>query len=1163
MDDRHPLQEEEEALKLKLAAAEGQPERTRLQSTDELVGDHEKLPVEKVPAAPSPLPPPPRLHVTHSTTEALPILPSAPPSGADLSAYMAAGAGESFGESSATMSDNTSLTSTTNSPVLPTAVMEFPPPPKMSGATLVSLPPPPPPLVQEADLKLPSSSSSEPPAAADGAAVTEEEKETYLREPSKIFFPPSPSTPSFLARRHTHIPILVISTEHANQLAWKNQLRLTDLLEGLSKDLSDANVPLPPFRSAHRSMLLNWQDLQIAFVSPAEFEEGLAEDDALAQAWLHEEGALQVRDGDVASDMTVLEDQIDHLLADEAQKTDNEYDESDTHTMDMYKQRQRRLEQVTRDAFKLTSPPDMPWLVRYRRTLDATTDYLPHELFHTPPLVLLVCSSHEITSPLDCLRDLGSHHYLPASCFGRNAIMDAQQLRKEVLVLHDEVDGPQDLNEVALKQAMQRQYGSGASIVRINSVTTETAQLLSEQETADIWSGGGRCGHCLSQSDRSSLRRYLATMIASSLLPALERRIADLNITVTDKKKGVKNVFKSLWRKPKEESSPSRKATTTSGVVYRYDSIESQVRLLADTLFLLRDWEAALGTYRLIKDDYKHDRAMMHYASVQEMMALSSYMLDSYGRSREIFSLVETALYSYTRIAEDDRPAGMTRPTQAPLATRLATRLCLVLSSMSQIDRPLEVADLLASASSHETPLGAAVLLEQSSAHYYRAEMFRKYAFHMLMSGHMFRSAAQEHHAFRCFTSALYIYHDGRWDELHNHLRSALAAQLYSLGRMAVSLELYAKLVGTDGGGRVSIKSQQKFVNHLLDICKQHANKALAGADRMALPGSSNKELRKARFNQIDQVLAHTPHARRILELPNMDLPHFEEDSISVMVEAEAKDQHEFIPSFGTCSNGEDSVWEELMCCAEAELKVGDPSRVIPSKDDLPRSLAIIEDPVIRQTIALIDKERNNANLSRRVKKSAKQKPSPPIQARMEPLSVDFSMHNPLNIPIELCDIQLVAELISSEDKRVCTTKDAIEIQSPDTGREEDRSWAFQSSSQEFKTPQFGRISPTDSHSGTGAWTSVSEEDPYFVVTKQDLIIDAGSTVSLSLGICPLVKGDLEILGVRSKLFSDVWIYHPLNVKGPLLQDTSYNRANRGMSPLRMSSVFLKRSLRS
>eukprot|EP00957_Ditylum_brightwellii_P124482 9487022-Ditylum_brightwellii.AAC.1 len=126
--------------------------------------------------------------------------------------------------------------------------------------------------------------------------------------------------------------------------------------------------------------------------------------------------------------------------------------------------------------------------------------------------------------------------------------------------------------------------------------------------------------------------------------------------------------------------------------------------------------------------------------------------------------MMETALYNYARAAEEETVAagpaiggsGGGRPTLAPTATRLATRLCLVLTSTKQMynNRHMEIADLLASASSHETPLGAAVLLEQSSSQYFQSGMYRKYAFHMLMAGHMFRSAEQEQHAFRCFTSA-------------------------------------------------------------------------------------------------------------------------------------------------------------------------------------------------------------------------------------------------------------------------------------------------------------------------------------------------------------------------------------------------------------------------
>ena len=143
----------------------------------------------------------------------------------------------------------------------------------------------------------------------------------------------------------------------------------------------------------------------------------------------------------------------------------------------------------------------------------------------------------------------------------------------------------------------------------------------------------------------------------------------------------------------------------------------------------------------------------------------------------------------------------------------------------------MEIADLLASASSHETPMGAAVLLEQSSAHYYRAGMLRKYAFHMLMAGHMFRSAELERHAFRCFAASLYVYHGERWGELRSHLSTALAAQLYGMGQFALSMQFYAKLISA-GGGRVSVRSQQKFINHIVDICIEHQSSAIVAVER-------------------------------------------------------------------------------------------------------------------------------------------------------------------------------------------------------------------------------------------------------------------------------------------------------------------------------------------
>ena len=66
----------------------------------------------------------------------------------------------------------------------------------------------------------------------------------------------------------------------------------------------------------------------------------------------------------------------------------------------------------------------------------------------------------------------------------------------------------------------------------------------------------------------------------------MERRIANLSKNVADARKGVKNVLKSFWRKPREES-PSR-VNGTGTLRYRYDRIEAQILLLADTCFIIK-----------------------------------------------------------------------------------------------------------------------------------------------------------------------------------------------------------------------------------------------------------------------------------------------------------------------------------------------------------------------------------------------------------------------------------------------------------------------------------------------------------------------------------------------------------------------------------------------
>ena len=1113
------------------------------------------------------------------------------------------------------------------------------------------------------------SSSSSPTAAAVGGA---------LGMPSLL-----------LAQRQVQFPILLVATEAAHTMAWKNNLLLSDLLTGVMHSSTQASTmtttaasqgsSLPPFRSMTRAMTLQWSDVPVYFVESFRDWTTLSTSDLEAQSLLHTAAELQDSDGNLSHELDILEDQVDHLLmpktssssssSSQQQPLNNSNDGSadsqdgnaakNTGTtkednlddlllnpMSWHEQRQRQLDQVTRDAYSLTSPLTIPWLRRYRQALDHVTSYAPHDLMACPAICLFVCTTEEDAGDaIETLQTLQLPHYLPPQY--HQGLWDPQSLSQHVLVLHDQVEGPRDgWDETSLRRSLTQTFGSTATLLRVNTIAPEIATQLANEETHDLWQGGGQCGNCLSVSDRVALRNYLSsTLVINALLPALERRIARLNAIVSERKKGVRNVFKSFWRtgKTKEDleqgqhqqammegsgggtGSPRRgmagSANTAGGasvvVRYRHESIESQTRLLADTLFLVKDYESALATYRLIRDDYKQDKAHSYYASCQENMALCMYLMDPYNRARDIFSCLETALLSYKKAAEEERaampslygksPTGQRSPA-ASHSTRSATRLCLVMISPSSAaaavsaGRNLEVADLLASSSSNETALGAAVLLEQSSAHYYKNEKYRKYAFHMLMSGHMFRTAQQEHHAFRCFTSALHIYRDAQWDELHNHIRSALAAQLYSMDRMALSLQLYAQLISGGTAPRVSLKSQQKFINHVLEICNEHPKKALAGADRMVYPVS----MRRERSERIAPVVQFTRTALRVLELPNLQLPYIDDDSIMVIAEeggnATATSNNnnndrslsetensgiETAAVLGRTARGDSEVWDQLTLECIAELRAEESSlkartngtAATPTSEDdtvvVTQVLSKIEDPQLRRVIAEMDKERAHCSLVERARKSSTYKATPPSRALKEPLAVECTLHNPLGIPIDLDDLQIVARMTAKQTTTttntppsppppvvVCTNEDAIQI-TPLASHNDRRIWTFDSSILEFSVPQFCRVSqpqPTTTTAGAATdeskmkWKSGLEVEPFFVVTKTTLTLPAETTQTISASVCPLVEGDLEILGLRCRLLDSVWMFHPFNVKGELLQNTRSNRANR----VRAESLLLK-----
>mmetsp|Transcript_27462 Transcript_27462/g.55151 ORF Transcript_27462/g.55151 Transcript_27462/m.55151 type:complete len:1702 (+) Transcript_27462:4357-9462(+) len=1031
-----------------------------------------------------------------------------------------------------------------------------------------------------------------------------------------------------LASRQTRHTVLILPTSDAQSIATKNNTTLTELFRVFGNNNSSTShnnynnsrqnrnnelePPLPPFRSANRSMVLTWDQIVLDFVSIQDMEGYVPEIEA--ERALGESACVWDEDrqeGEDDEELTQLETCVVDALKEEeegerlrkadgipsmtsaplASRTDNDENNDNNESFPM--QQEEILKECADTAISLTSRPNTPWLLRFRHTLDCSTDSIGHEMFRNPSVVILAASTAE--PYINCFAELANVHHLPRPY--HDGRYDPNGVRREFLLLHDVFNGPKDFDEARALQRMRDRFGPGCcQVLRLNSLSSEPVAVSDGYKSAgetDDWENVGpttpfvanamsreygpslACvenspirGACLSPIDKRAIRRYVTNMVATGLVPAVERRIANLNTTVTNAKKGVKNVIKSFWRKPKEsvssvmsdasrhrnDGNQSNKLASSDSAKYRYDSIESQTRLLADTLFLMRDYDAALGIYRLVKDDYKHDKAHLYYASVQEMIVLCMFMIDPSKYTYDVQHSIETALYSYSRAADeekDDTNPGV-RPSKAPYATRLATRLCLALSSARTIceGKHMEMADLLASASSHETPLGAAVLLERSSSHYYQAGMIRKYSFHMLMAGHMFRSAGQDRHAFRCFAASLYVYHGERWGELRSHLHSALAAQLFGMSRFALALQFYVKLIGSAGGGRVSVRSQQKFLNHLVEICRDEKAEALIAVDRMGYNPSNGQGSLTQFNNDLQQI-----------EISNVGFPDVEDSSIRIFADNSDKasvllGRADSIAAngMGSSGTGDESVWQDMIICAESELRASSISSSVDAngaseEESSNPNAAHSGNEMIDRIISEIDKEEREAEYRERQKRKGNAR-TVEVRATSEPVTVSFTVTNPLGLDIELTEMQLVASLSCPNSGSLHSNEFTISDEQYDPSTP--KIWKFHGSDTEFESPDFMHQGSIDADGSRVAL--VDKYNPYFVVTKKTVKMTPSSSTVASLEICPLSKGDLEVIGVRFKLLGEVWIYHRFDLPGPLLQDTQLNRSKR----VRGESMLLK-----
>ncbi|KAK1945804.1 Trafficking protein particle complex subunit 8 [Phytophthora citrophthora] len=580
--------------------------------------------------------------------------------------------------------------------------------------------------------------------------------------------------------------VLTCSTSEAERIAQKNNLSVADLLNGFSR-LEDADTPLRSVTHPIQLARFNFRFLSASQFHTLGVNEATEQLNASIKRYppQHNAAAASAVELDIPR-VTNVDDVPTYL----------------------------RVIGADPDAEGNDDP--MPWYRSFKHTLMDTFRCEEYSLLCHPVAMLVVVSSTD-PNPRHSFEELTAPKYLPAPF--QMGLYDAMLVPKFYVVLHDvlETEGT-SIDPDAILRSMNITTVNG-TVLRINSLPVEDAPVPSqfatewtenpyvrpplfphEMETFPQVSDG--VGTLLSRDDVAQIRAFVRDFGLRFMLSSLEGRIFQLNEVVSAMKKGVKNVFKSWLRKPKDLR-PSN--TSSSGaVIYKCDSIESQTRLLADTAFLVRDYELALQMYRLVRDDFKSDKSVFHCGNVNEMIALC--LLLTKGSPMQMTNALDSANAIYAK-------------TPSPLTQRLAIRTAVlageIYHTLSKSGLFTDYMDNASAAlirgSTMEQGICAAVLMERAALCDLRARLpkFRKYGFRMVMAGHVYDSLGHEQHSARCYSLARAIYDCSGWFLVEDHINFMLAQQANKLDDRMASINLFLKLIGT---GRNSASQQEAML---------------------------------------------------------------------------------------------------------------------------------------------------------------------------------------------------------------------------------------------------------------------------------------------------------------------------------------------------------------
>jgi len=808
----------------------------------------------------------------------------------------------------------------------------------------------------------------------------------------------------------------------------------------------------------------------------------------------------------------------------------------------------------------MESNTEMPWYDRFRTVLTRSQQYLEGSQMEAPCLCVLAASTND-QDPLEAFNELSQLQWMPPAF--REGQYDPG-LQRCLVLLHDPYTAPKaPLSE--LQTILPSRFPhSTCHVLVLNSLnptspnmnqfnywaqtsTNDTVFFPRDQPSAPSATEEPEVpvapGCFFSDENVVNTQELVRNIVSKGVIPQMERRIFALNTNITNNRKGVKNAIKLWWRKPKEEER-SVSSGAQKSCQYKYNSIESQLRLLADTLFIMCDYETALATYRLAKEDFKADKAHLHYALACQMCAVCVYLVEKTAGRREIQQCIEAAVNGCRRHLEENLyvpprpplllvPSQQERDPQVADISRLITQTSLLGADLFIAigENPLDAAQLLLMAAAFEDALCSAVLLEKTAWLHLQAGYIRKYAFYMSAAGIRYQSCNHELHAARCleYTGPVYqrkkaalTTEGGRalqaggklssWARINCYVQSTLALQQSVTESDVGAAEVLRllQLVGSSNSGRTR---QAATLDRFLEICRKNPEAAEAAAKFLENSNDSIKKFKdSAEFQLISQRKRAATEGEAIIH--GLLLPKVVEDSVAVITPSAAAKAATPPIADGVYSAVVEKEWAQL---AEELRKE--------------------EDMVNRHSSGggtwadIAEKASGSGPRSQTVPLSNKQQlaqTQPVVRARGEPITVGLVLENPLAVPVSIECLQLRVKVIQAME----TASMPVPLLDVDQLFLDLKQMGF-----EMESPDVH--SKFDDES-----TALS-----YLVDKQPLYLFPGARQHVTLRTCFLVPGVLEVVGIQWKLFGEVWGLHDFRLKGPLLQHNLESRAQRKRAP--------------